>query len=167
MIVWVFCRVYMRRSLTEDYLLSTTREIRHVTGNTWITLWYDFIHVDKCIWLVRDVAVQSSRNHCNLWGSVFVDNQILLICGDFISWVTYNYTCYLLKNTNMNKTVKKWVNFVNSSQNEGLSPSYIVLSIDGFHGTVFGFFFGSFTVFIISFFGIPTFLASVPLKRLD
>jgi hypothetical protein len=38
----------------------------------------------------------------------------------------------LLKNTNMNKTVKKKVNFINSSQNEGLYPSWIAPSFDGF-----------------------------------
>jgi hypothetical protein len=32
----------------------------------------------------------------------------------------------------MNKTVRERVNFINSSQNEGLSPSYIALSLDGF-----------------------------------
>jgi hypothetical protein len=39
----------------------------------------------------------------------------------------------------MNWSVKKEVNFVNSSQNEGLSPSGIALSFHGFgsiHGTV-------------------------------
>jgi hypothetical protein len=39
---------------------------------------------------------------------------------------------YLLKNTNMNWTVKKKENFINSSQNEGLSPSCISLSFNGF-----------------------------------
>jgi hypothetical protein len=32
----------------------------------------------------------------------------------------------------MNSTVKKKVNFINSTQNEGLSPSCIALSFDGF-----------------------------------
>jgi hypothetical protein len=32
----------------------------------------------------------------------------------------------------MNNTVKKKVNFINSSENEGLSPSCIALSFDGF-----------------------------------
>jgi hypothetical protein len=59
----------------------------------------------------------------------------------------------------MNNSVKKKVNFINSSQNEGLSPSCIALSFDGFDSiswTVFGFF-GSFTVFTI--FRISTFSA--------
>jgi hypothetical protein len=38
---------------------------------------------------------------------------------------------YLLKNMNMNNSVKKKVNFINSSQNKGLSPSFIALSFDG------------------------------------
>jgi hypothetical protein len=38
----------------------------------------------------------------------------------------------LLENTNMNSTVRKKVNFINSSQNDGLSPSCIALSSDGF-----------------------------------
>jgi hypothetical protein len=38
----------------------------------------------------------------------------------------------------MNVTVKKKVNFVNSSQHGGSSPSGIALSFDGF-GTLFGF----------------------------
>jgi hypothetical protein len=38
----------------------------------------------------------------------------------------------LLKNTNINKAVKKKVHFINSSQNDGLSPSCIALSLDGF-----------------------------------
>jgi hypothetical protein len=54
-------------------------------------------------------------------------------------------------------SVKKKVNFINSSQNEGLSPSGIALSFDGFGSiswTVFGFFgaFTSFTIFRISTF---------------
>jgi hypothetical protein len=50
---------------------------------------------------------------------------------------------------NMNKTIKKKVNLINSSQNEGSSPSCIALSFDGFGSilwSVIGFF-GSFTVF--------------------
>jgi hypothetical protein len=61
----------------------------------------------------------------------------------------------------MNWTVKIKVNFMNSSQNEGLSPSGIALSFDGF-GSIswhsIGVFSGSYTVFTIVF-GFPTFLA--------
>jgi hypothetical protein len=38
----------------------------------------------------------------------------------------------LLKNTDINKTVQKKIGFINSSQNEGLYPSCIALSFDGF-----------------------------------
>jgi hypothetical protein len=37
-----------------------------------------------------------------------------------------------IKNTNMNKTVKKKVNLINTSQNEGSSPSCLALSFDRF-----------------------------------
>jgi hypothetical protein len=51
----------------------------------------------------------------------------------------------------MDKTVKRKVNFVNSSQNEGLSLSCIALSFDGFGSISWHSirFFGSFTVFAI------------------
>jgi hypothetical protein len=61
----------------------------------------------------------------------------------------------------MNEMVKKKVNFihVNLSQKEGLSPSCIALSFDGFdsiHGTVF--IFGALLEFlrISNFFGLST-----------
>jgi hypothetical protein len=38
---------------------------------------------------------------------------------------------YVMSKKQLNKTVKKKVNFINSSQNEGLSPSGIALSFDG------------------------------------
>jgi hypothetical protein len=62
----------------------------------------------------------------------------------------------------MNNSVKKNVNFINSSQNEGLSPSCIALSFDVFGSiswTLFGFFglFYSFHNFSdFNFFGLST-----------
>jgi hypothetical protein len=71
--------------------------------------------------------------------------------------------------TNMNWTVKKNVNFINSSQNEGLSPSgmlYPSTDLAQSHGTLLLVFirrlFHSFT-----FFGFPTFSTWASLKRLD
>jgi hypothetical protein len=57
----------------------------------------------------------------------------------------------------MNKTVKKTkTNFINSSQNEGLSPSHIALSFDGFgsiswHNIWLFRFFYSFHIFFSDF----------------
>jgi hypothetical protein len=63
----------------------------------------------------------------------------------------------------MNKTVKKKVNFINSSENEELSPSCIAQSFDGFGSILWHsmWFFGSFTVAqflfrISNFFGLST-----------
>jgi hypothetical protein len=50
----------------------------------------------------------------------------------FLIFHIYIILRYLHKNTKMNKTVKKKVNFINASQNEGLSPLCIALSFDGF-----------------------------------
>jgi hypothetical protein len=49
--------------------------------------------------------------------------------------------------------------FFNSSQNEGLSPSGIALSFDGFgfHGTLFGFHPTAFGFHVVVFFGFSTF----------
>jgi hypothetical protein len=58
----------------------------------------------------------------------------------------------------MNKTVKKKVNVIISSQNDGLSLSCIALSFDGFGSISWHsiWFFGSYTVFTIVY-GFPTF----------
>jgi cbb3-type cytochrome oxidase subunit 1 len=60
----------------------------------------------------------------------------------------------------MNKIVKKKVNFINSSQNEGLSPSCIALSFDGFGSISWHsiWFFRLFTIFFLisNFFGLST-----------
>jgi hypothetical protein len=66
---------------------------------------------------------------------------------------------YLLKIMNMNNAVKKKANFINSCKNEGLSPSSIALSFDGFSSILWLsvlVFIGYFTV-ITFFFGFPTF----------
>jgi hypothetical protein len=57
----------------------------------------------------------------------FIRNRLEEIKSILLELLLY----HLLKNTNMNKTLKKKVNFVDSSQNEGLLPSCIALSFDG------------------------------------
>jgi hypothetical protein len=77
---------------------------------------------------------------------------------------------YLLKNTNMNKTVKKKVNFMNSSQNERLSSSCIALSFDGFWFNFmaqYSVFFRVFYSFLNFFLDFQLSSAWVPLKRLN
>ena len=68
----------------------------------------------------------------------------------------------------MSKAVKKKVNFINSSRNEGLSPSCTALSFDGFGSISWHsiWVFGSFTLFTI-FSGFPTFLANLNLSYTD
>jgi hypothetical protein len=69
----------------------------------------------------------------------------------------------------MNKTVKKKVNFINLSQNEGLSPSCRALSFDEFGSilwhNIWLFFFGSYTVFTFFPPDFQLFSVGVPLKR--
>jgi hypothetical protein len=122
------------------------------------------------IWLMVSVTVRQEDAH----PSMAPDPNICICRGSVLPYIRFVFGFwimieYLLKNLKMNKTVKEKVNFMNSSQNEGSSPSCIALSFDGFgsmswHSVWFSRLFYSFHNL---FFGFPIFSAWVPMKRLD
>jgi hypothetical protein len=80
-------------------------------------------------WIIR-IRYKYKGIYNKMFG-VLIWYWINRIIGLSSYWIKWN-VLYLVKHTNMNKTVKKKVNFINSSQNEELSPSCIALSFDGF-----------------------------------
>jgi hypothetical protein len=88
----------------------------------WHTTWV----VEMRIWCIKIIDVIVI--HYNPWVEASAGG---LLVPEVCTAQSLN-TSVLALNTEMNWTVKKKVNFVNSSQNEGSSPWGITLSFDGF-----------------------------------
>jgi hypothetical protein len=93
-------------------------------------------------------------------------HTVFLIIADVFNILTLIILSVYIFNDSFISVIFKKVNFINSSQNEGLSPSGITLSFYGFDSTSWHSFFWLFYSFH-NLLGLQTFSAWASLKRLN